>query len=96
MSSGRQPHILSASSSLLGICFVIITGLKITGVSRHTLADETSLVAASGFSASCILSYASMRARRNADFYEYIADYLFFASLLLLFGAVLIFAANVA
>ena len=96
MSSGKQPHILNASSSLLGICFVIVTGLKITGVSRHTLADETSLVAAAGFAASCVSSYASMRAGRNAMTYEQIADYLFFASLLLLFGAVLVFAINVA
>ena len=96
MSSGKQPHILSSASSLLGICFVIVTGLKITGVSRHTFADETSLVAASGFSASCILSYASMRARKQADFYENLADYFYFASLLLLFGAVLVFAINVA
>lgn len=96
MSNGRQPHILSASSSLLGICFVIVTGLKISGVSRHTFADEASLVAASGFSASCILSYASMRAVKALNPYEAIADYLFLASLLLLFGAILVFAVNVA
>ena len=36
----RHPQILNASTNLLGICFAIITGLKVTGSNPKSYADE--------------------------------------------------------
>ncbi len=58
---GRHPHILNASSNLLGICFVIITGLKLTGSNSQSLADEIAWVASLLFLASIVLSYLGVR-----------------------------------
>lgn len=94
MPDNRQPHILNAASNLLGICFVLIAGLKLSGASDHTLADEISMASALGFMLSCILSFVSMRAGRFDYRYERIADYIFIASMICLFVAVSIFAKN--
>ncbi len=92
MITGKQPHILNASSNLVGICFVLITGLKLTGASEGTLADEISLLAALAFVGSCVLSYVSMRTERNTVRYERAADYLFLSGLFALLIAVTAFA----
>jgi len=91
MSQNRQPHILNAASSLLGICFVLITGLKISGASDSTLLDEVAMASAVGFVASCLFSFASMLQLRAPINYELIADLLFVLSMLCLFAAVLMF-----
>ena len=57
----RHPHILNASSNLLGICFVIITGLKLTGSNGLSLADEITWSASVCFLASILLSYLGLR-----------------------------------
>jgi hypothetical protein len=92
MPQGKQPHILNAASNLLGICFVLITGLKLTRTSETTLADEISLFAALGLLGSCVLSYISLRSVKNTDRLEKIADYLFLVSLVLLFAAIVLFS----
>lgn len=89
---GKQPHILNASSNLLGICFVLVTGLKLTKASDNTWADEVSLVAALALLSSCVLSYISMRSEHESTRFERIADYLFLFGLFTLFVAVLAFA----
>lgn len=92
MKSGKQPHILNAASNLTGICFVLITGLKLTQAADASLADEISLFAAVAFIASCVLSYISIRADKYAARYEQIADYLFLSGIFALFIAVTAFA----
>jgi len=92
---GKQPHILNASSNLIGICFVIIAGLKITKLADQTFVDEVCLVAAFGFLCSCVLSYISMRVDDQHGRYEIVADYLFLVSLVVLVFSVLLFARNV-
>ena len=93
MTTGKQPQILNASSNLIGICFVIIAGLKITGLADHTLADEICIIAAFGFLVGCVLSYVSLRLKGVvAQRYENFADYTFLASMLLLFAGVTLFA----
>lgn len=57
----RNPHILNAASNLLGICFVIITGLKLTGSNHLSWADEVAWVAAACFLGSIALSYMGIR-----------------------------------
>ena len=57
----RQPHILNASTNLLGICFVIITGLKLTASNSLSWADEITWIASVFFLASILLSYLALR-----------------------------------
>ncbi|WP_400767746.1 hypothetical protein [Methylosinus sporium] len=91
MSLNRQPHILTAASNLLGICFVLITGLKISKVSDSTLLDEVAMVSAVGFVGACLFSFASLLQLRTRVNYELIADLLFVLAMLGLFVAVLMF-----
>ena len=93
MKNEKQSHILNASSNLLGICFLLITGIKLTNNNLATYADEVGIIAAFCFLIGCLLSYLSLRTKDNAsDFYEHIADYAFLAGLFTLFCAVMIFA----
>jgi len=95
MKSGKQPHILNASSNLLGICFVLVTGLKLTGAAKDTWADEISLLSAVAFVCSCVLSYISLRTEKYTTHYEIAADYLFLTGLFSLFIAVMAFARDI-
>ena len=95
MDNGKQPHILNASSNLMGICFVLITALKLTKASVATYADEASMFASVMFMASCVLSYLSMRRVRQAALSETLADYLFLLGIFSLFGAILLFATGI-
>src|SRR5690348_15917811 len=36
----RHPHVLNAATNLLGICFIIIGGLKLTNQNSKTWSDE--------------------------------------------------------
>ncbi|BBU62529.1 hypothetical protein MSC49_24640 [Methylosinus sp. C49] len=91
MSQNRQPHILTAASNLLGICFVLITGLKISKVSDSTLLDEVAMVSAVGFVGACLFSFVSLLQLRAPLNYELIADILFVVAMLCLLAAVLMF-----
>jgi hypothetical protein len=42
----KQPHILNAASNLLGIALLIIAGLNVSQIARHSIADEIAWVAA--------------------------------------------------
>src|ERR1700733_4879578 len=42
----RPPHILNAATNLLGICFIIIGGLKLANQSSKTYSDEGAWAAA--------------------------------------------------
>ncbi len=76
VSRDNTHHILNASSNLLGICFVIITALKVTHLSRDTYADEISTAASVEFICACVLSYMSLRSTRQSLKYEKLADYI--------------------
>ena len=41
----KSPHILNASSNLLGICFIVLTSLKLMDKSEKTVIDEVTIVA---------------------------------------------------
>jgi hypothetical protein len=95
MKQGKQPYILNASCNLMGICFIVITGLKITNLSLATYADETSSFAALLFMVSCVMSYLSIRQEKYEQRYENIADGFFLGGMVLLFAAVIMFANNI-
>jgi hypothetical protein len=77
-------HILTASSNLLGICFVLISIIRITGVHHKTLLDELASLAILLFLASSLLSYASIRSIKHQTSYEKWADMIFIAGLIFL------------
>ncbi len=82
----KSHPILNGASNLLGVTFVIITGLKLTSYGDRSFADEAALGAAVLLTASCFFSYQSIRG--GPDWWEGIADRLFLAAQLLLLGAV--------
>jgi hypothetical protein len=77
-------HILPTSSNLLGLCFVILTFIKLSKIANETVIDETVGVVIFTFLVSSILSYTSMRAKKNSELYEKIADFIFLVGLCLL------------
>ncbi len=77
-------HILAASSTLLGLCFLLLSSITLFGKANETLIDELAGTATLFFLASSFLSYASMRATRRAVLYERIADGIFVAGLFFL------------
>lgn len=87
----KHHHILNAASNLLGISLVIIAGLKVSGHSGKSIADEVTCMAALCFSASCLLSYAAIRSEAAAETYELWADRVFLVGLLAITAAVALF-----
>jgi multisubunit Na+/H+ antiporter MnhG subunit len=77
-------HILPTSSNLLGLCFVILTFIKLSKVSNETIIDEIIGALIVFFLGSSVLSYISMRAKGKSELYEKIADAIFLAALCLL------------
>ena len=92
----KSPHILNASSNLLGICFVVLTSLKLLNISGKTIIDEFTTVATVMFMASCILSFLSIRGLiKRSSKLENVADIYFLAGLSLLFITTLLFSFNI-
>ncbi len=77
-------HILPTSSNLLGLCFVILTFIKLLKLSNETVIDESIGFLIFLFLVSSILSYISMRTKRKSEIYERIADIIFLLGLCLL------------
>jgi uncharacterized membrane protein len=78
-------HILPTSSNLLGLCFVLLSFMKVTKTGLETVIDELVAVAVVLFLAASIFSYASIRtASDRSDIYEKIADIIFLSGLGLL------------
>ena len=88
MNNNTTPFILNTSANLLGICFVVLTGLRISNIAQAKEINIFVLVAAFVFMSSCFLSYLAIRNERNSVVIEHVADYLFLAGLLALFVAV--------
>jgi len=92
----KSPHILNASSNLLGICFIVLTSLKLLNKSETTIIDEVTVVAIILFMASCILSFLSIRGvNKRSTLFEQVADIIFLGGLSLLFLTTLLFSFNV-
>lgn len=91
--NSKSPHILNTSSNLLGICFVVLTSLKVLKLSSATLIDECTLVLMFLLTGSCIFSFLSIRSqdKEKSTTYERIADYIFLASLAVLLATTLLF-----
>jgi len=92
----KSSLILSASSNLLGICFILLTSLKVFNMTEKTIVDGIVVVAILLFMSSCIMSFLALRSKtRRGEFYESIADYIFLSGLLLLFVTTLLFTFDI-
>ena len=95
--NGLSKHILSTSANLMGICFVVISFVYVSGIRHKTLLDEFCALTMILFLASCILSYCSMRSLNNKDFFERYAvsifilalSFMVLASILIVFGIII-------
>jgi hypothetical protein len=84
-------HILPTSSNLLGLCFVILTFIKVLKLEHETLIDEIVAITIVLFFISSFFSYVSMRSAKWVQSYEKIADSIFLIGLFLLsIGSVLV------
>ena len=86
----RQPHILGASSNLLGIALLIVTGLNITHTASKTFSDEIAALAAVMLMTSCALSYLSLRAPTDINRSGLWADRTFLGGLLTLLISIVV------
>ena len=84
MGNSISNHILSTSSNLLGICFVMISIIRISGIHHRTFLDRLTSIAGLLFLASSLLSYASIRSIKNTIVYEKWADLIFISGLIFL------------
>lgn len=90
------PHILTASSTLLGLCFVVLTSLKLNNFRDGSIIDEFTAVAIIMFMISSILSYLSMRSKNEPSVvYEKIADFVFLSGLVFLFVTTMLITFNI-
>ncbi len=84
-------HILPTSSNLLGLCFVILTFIRILKLANETVIDEIVAAAIVLFFISSFFSYVSMRSDTWTQLCEKIADSIFLIGLFLLsVGSVLV------
>jgi len=93
--NGNSQHILTTSSNLLGLCFIVLTSLKILKFHETTIIDELTAIAILLFMTSSILSFLSMRSKTKTGIrYENIADVFFLLGLILLFATTMMIAFN--
>jgi len=83
----KSSHILSTSSNLLGLCFIVLTSLKVLKLQESTIIDEITGIAAIGFMSSAILSFLSIRSGNDKATvrYENIAEFFFMTGLIIMF-----------
>jgi len=93
----KSPHILNASSNLLGFCLIIITSIKITKTASGTSLDECASIASICLAISCFFSFLAIRtANTKSEIkYEKIADYLFVISLTTIVISVILLILNI-
>ena len=77
-------HILPTSANLLGLCFVILSFIRVLKLGNETIIDELVAVAIVLFFTSSFFSYLSMRSNKSAELCEKIADTIFLIGLFLL------------
>jgi hypothetical protein len=82
----KSAHILNTSSNLLGLCFIVLTSLKVLKLQQTSLIDEFTAIATVSFMTSSLLSFLSIRSNSKlSEKYENCADYIFMTGLFVLF-----------
>jgi hypothetical protein len=88
----RHPHILNAATNLLGICFVIISALKIGNLNSRSFGDEATWISAFFFLVSITVSYMAIRNNDAKAWQTSMADWSFMAGVVSLTAAVALLA----
>jgi hypothetical membrane protein len=88
----RYPHILNAATNLLGICFVIIGGLKFSNLNAQSYSDEAAWVAALLLFVSVVFSYVGIRNDDSRAWQNTVADGTFIAGTITLMLSVIVAA----
>ncbi len=87
----KTQHILSTSSQLLGICFIVLTALRIQKLFEASVIDELTAFAAVLFMTSSLLSFLSIRSENlNEDKFEKWADIIFLCALAIMLLVILL------
>lgn len=96
MPENRTPHILNTSATLLGLCFIVLTSLKVAKMSDSTIIDETTALAIILFMTACILSFLSMKRKASVNSrLEKTADIIFLLGLIVLFLTTMMVTFNI-
>ena len=84
MSQEKSPHILNTSSNLLGFCLIVLTSIRISKSGSATMIDDITGIAAVLLVISCILSFLSIRTKKElrSEKLESIADIVFLVALI--------------
>ncbi|MBV9961323.1 MAG: hypothetical protein JO072_03680 [Parafilimonas sp.] len=91
----KSPHILNASSNLLGLCFIVLTSLKLLKVEDRTTMSLLAVIATTLFMTSTLLSFLSLK--RDSTFskkLEKVADVIFLIGTIFVYAITLLIAAN--
>jgi Ni/Fe-hydrogenase subunit HybB-like protein len=92
--NSKSPHILNTSATLMGLCFIVLTSMKMNNRMEKTVIDELTALAILMFMVSCFLSFQSIRtSSKSSEGYEKYADIVFLTGLffLLVITALIIF-----
>lgn len=96
MKENRSPHILNTSANLLGLCFIVLTSVKISNLKESSFIDEGAALAIVIFMSSCLFSFLAMRNDTAQSVkLERLADVLFLAGLIVLFITTMLIALNI-
>ena len=92
----KAPHVLNASTNLVGFSFILLTSLKFFKFTSSDLVGELVAIIVVSFILSCTFSFFSMRSKSptRSDLYETIADYIFLGALMLLLVVCLLLTLN--
>ncbi|WP_369752588.1 hypothetical protein AB3G34_12145 [Flavobacterium sp. WC2409] len=92
----KASHILNTSSTLLGICFLVLTSIKLNNSSETTIIDQLIAISIVMFMTSSILSFLSMRkTKKPSAHFEKIADLIFLIGLFSLFIITMLVTLNI-
>ncbi len=94
--NNKSPHILNTSSNLLGICFIVLTALRVQNLRQASIIDEITIFSTILFYAICIFSFLSISwSSTFSDYYERVADLFFLLGLISMFLLIMIISFNV-
>ncbi len=92
----KSPHILNASSNLVGFFFIVLTSLRILNLNGKTIIDELTSVAMVMFMISSVLSFLPIRESKiGGDRFEKIADIIFLTGRSFLFITTMLITFNI-
>ncbi len=96
MANKTSQHIHSTSANLLGFCLFVITALHIADAKSLLMIDAITSFVALLLTISSVLSFMSIRTENEIRErrYETVADYLFMAALIGIFGVILFIVFN--